>query len=162
MANALLNPSVSVAFTGHRFISFEKQTELRKQLRRIIIEQYKQGMTNFFCGMAIGFDLLAAEIVLSLKESCPSLNLVAVIPFRGQAEKWNSQHQARYRAVLDKADKVFVLSENYYNGCLLRRNDFMLAHVCRLISYFDGEPKGGTYYTFQKAKSKGLPIINLY
>ena len=39
MVNALLNPSVSVAFTGHRFISFEKQTELRKQLRRIIIEQ---------------------------------------------------------------------------------------------------------------------------
>ena len=51
MANALLNPSVSVAFTGHRFISFDKQTELKKQLRQIIIEQYKQGVKNYFCGM---------------------------------------------------------------------------------------------------------------
>lgn len=162
MANALLNPSVSVAFTGHRFITFDKQTELKKQLRQIIIEQYKQGVKNYFCGMAVGFDLLAAEIIVSLKDKCPALSLVAVIPFRGQTERWNTQNQARYRAVLGKADEVIVLAENYYKGCLLRRNDFMLAHVGRLISYFDGEPKGGTYYTFQKAKTKGFPIINLY
>lgn len=162
MAKALLNPLVSVAFTGHRLIPFEKQNELKKRLRDIIIKQYKQGMMNYFCGMAIGFDLLAAEIVLSLKESCPALNLVAVVPFRGQAEKWNTLNQARYRAVLAKADEVIVLSENYYKGCLLRRNDFMLSHVCRLISYFDGEPKGGTYYTCKKAADRHLDIIKVY
>ena len=37
------------------------------------------GITNFYCGMALGFDMLAAEEVISLKVELPNLKLVAVI-----------------------------------------------------------------------------------
>ena len=43
-----------------------------------------------------------------------------------------------------------------------RRNDYMLSHSCGLIAFFDGKPKGGTFYTCRKAKSMGMDIINLY
>ena len=42
------------------------------------------GITNFYCGMALGFDMLAAEEVISLKVELPNLKLIAVIPYDGQ------------------------------------------------------------------------------
>ena len=32
----------------------------------------------------------------------------------------------------------------------------------RLIAYFDGNPKGGTFYTVREAKRQGLDIVNLH
>lgn len=120
------------------------------------------GITNFYCGMALGFDMLAAEEVISLKVELPNLKLIAVIPYDGQNERWSAREQDRYCDILDKADDAILLSKYYFNGCLLRRNDYMLSHSCGLIAFFDGKPKGGTFYTCRKAKSMGMDIINLY
>lgn len=51
------------------------------------------------------------------------------------------QSEKRYLKILEKVDDVVVLSEYYYNGCFLKRNDFMLNHVAALLAYFDGMPK---------------------
>ncbi len=91
----------------------------------------------------------------SLKEELLHVRLVAVVPFRGQSNRWSAIEQRRYRLLLAQADKVVVLSEHYYQGCLLRRNDYMLAHSCGVIAYFDGKPKGGTYlYLWGKPGTK--------
>ena len=120
------------------------------------------GIRNYYCGMAIGFDMLAAEVVLSLKSELPQLKLIAVIPFKGQSVRWNYKEQAKYNAILAQCDDSILLSKTYYNGCLLRRNDYMLAHSCGLVAFFDGKPKGGTFYTCRKAKASGMDIINLF
>ena len=151
----------SVAFTGHRCIPFEELTTLRDAAKTKVKLLYAMGITDYYCGMAIGFDLLAAEVVLSLKTTLPKLRLVAVVPYRGQSDAWSKIEQERHAAVLAKADEVIVLSERYFKGCLLRRNDFMLSHVCGVVAYFDGQPKGGTFYTCREARRKHLDIINL-
>ena len=120
------------------------------------------GIRNYYCGMAIGFDMLAAEVVLSLRSELPYLKLIAVVPFKEQSARWSYNEQTRYKAILTRCDDVILLSQAYYNGCLLRRNDYMLAHSCGLIAFFDGKPKGGTFYTYRKAKSLGMDIINLF
>lgn len=74
----------SIAFTGHREIPSEQQNEVRERLKQAVILAYKQGKYRCFCGMALGFDLMAAEVVLSLKGKLPSLQLIAVVPFKGQ------------------------------------------------------------------------------
>ena len=104
---------------------------------------------------------MAAEVVLSLKGKLPSLQLIAVVPFKGQNCRWNVSEQNRYDLILGKADKVIVLSENYFKGCLLKRNDYMLQHSGSVIAYFDGKPQGGTYYTCAGWK-RGLTIVNLF
>ena len=152
----------SVAFTGHRRIPSEKHNALRDAVKTKVKLLYAMGITDYYCGMAIGFDLLAAEVVLSLKTTLPKLRLVAVVPYRGQSDAWSRIEQERHAAVLAKADEVIVLSERYFKGCLLRRNDFMLSHVCGVVAYFDGKPKGGTFYTCREARRKHLDIINLY
>lgn len=112
--------------------------------------------------MALGFDMLAAEEVLKLKEELPGILLVATVPYREQNERWGANQKKRYLEILEKVDDVIVLSEHYYNGCFLKRNDFMLNHVAALLAYFDGKPTGGTFYTVRNAKRLSLQICNLF
>lgn len=152
----------SVAFTGHRYIPYSKYPILKITLRQHIKTLYAQGIRNFYCGMAIGFDMLAAETILSLKAELQGLILIAVIPFREQSEKWSVTNRNKYNAILHKADKTILLSEDYYKGCLLRRNDYMLSHSCHIIAYFDGNNEGGTFYTCRKAAELSLPVTNIF
>jgi uncharacterized phage-like protein YoqJ len=162
MKENVLNKQKSVAFTGHRRILIEQQDSLRNAIMSKVGALYAMGITNYYCGMAIGFDLLAAEAVLSLKATLPRLLLIAVVPYRGQSNAWSRTEQELHAVTLAKADEVIVLSERYYKGCLLRRNDFMLFHVCGVVAFFDGNPKGGTFYTCREASRQHLDIINLY
>jgi uncharacterized phage-like protein YoqJ len=162
MNNLILDKRQSVAFTGHRSIDADKRPYLRVAVDNALIELYQSGYRNFINGMAMGFDLLAASAVISLKKRFSEIKLIAVVPYRNQSEKLSGYEQKRYQYALQNADEVIVLRENYYNGCLLRRNDFMLAHSSGLIAYYNGKQKGGTFYTIRKASESSMPIINLF
>lgn len=162
MDKLLLNKSQSVAFTGHRNIIGNKRPELRVAVDNALIELYQSGYRNFINGMAMGFDLLAASAVIALKCRFSDVKLIAVVPYCNQSEKFSEYEQKRYQYALQNADEVIMLREKYSNGCLLRRNDYMLAHASGLIAYYDGKPKGGTFYTIRKASESSMPIINLF
>ena len=152
----------SIAFTGHRIIPLVRQEDVRVRLIAAVAFACKSGMTRLYCGMVLGFDLMAAEVVLSLKDKFPDIRLIAVVPFSGQSNRWAFSEQERYHRILAKADKVVVLSENYFRGCLLRRNDYMLSHSCGVIAYYDGKPQGGTSYTVRKAERMKMEVVNIY
>ena len=79
MENLFLKKEQSVAFTGHRFIPYGKLPILKVALKNAIIELYAKGYTNYYCGMAMGFDLLSAEVILSLTTEYKELRLIAVV-----------------------------------------------------------------------------------
>lgn len=162
MNGILSDKSKSLAFTGHRTVPVERQDEIRARLVEAVSVACKSGITCFYSGMAMGFDLMAAETVLSLKGKYPDIRLIAVIPFRRQSYRWPSMEKERYQNIISRADQVIVLSEHYFHGCLLRRNDFMLEHSCGVIAFYDGKSYGGTFYTSREAVRKGLDIVNLY
>ena len=103
----------SVAFSGHRRIPIEWQDSLRNAIKAKVGTLYAMGITDYYCGMAIGFDMLAAEVVLSLKATLPKLRLIAVVPYRGQPDAWSRSEQERHATILARADEVIVLSERY-------------------------------------------------
>lgn len=162
MENLFLKKEQSVTFTGHRFIPYGKLSILKVALKSIILELYAKGYNNYYCGMAMGFDLLSAEVILSLKTEYKELRLIAVVPYRNQDERFSFADKRRYRSILNRADETIILREDYCQGCLLRRNDYMLAHSNQVIAYFDGENKGGTFYTCRNAQAEGMPVINLF
>lgn len=152
----------SAAFTGHRHIPYVKYPQIKGRLKVAIYNAYLQGIRNFRCGMAVGFDILAAEAVLELKEQLHDISLSAIVPYRNQSERFAPAARKKYNAILEKSDDVTVLSEDYYTRCFHERNDYMIQHSSLLIAYFDGTPKGGTLYTCNKAAAKGVPVNNLY
>lgn len=156
------NMNETMAFTGHRSIAPSKAGQIRQNVRKQIKDLYIKGIRFYLCGMALGFDMLAAEEVLALKETLPSLKLLAVVPFTNQSNRWNHRDQERYRKILESADETIVLSDVYFSGCYLARNDYMISHSAGVVAYFDGTPKGGTFYTIRKARAKGKNILNLF
>lgn len=154
--------TVSAAFTGHRFYDFSQRVFIQERLTSAISEAYDHGIRNFISGFALGIDLMAAQLVQSLKCNLPGISLTAAIPFEGQAERYNIYDKRVYRRLLELADKVIVLSDCYYSRCFLDRDKFMVENASYLIAYYDGREKGGTYYTVKKARARGIPIINVY
>lgn len=152
----------SAAFTGHRNLPYQKMADVKAALCDIIRTWYGQGITNYYCGMAMGFDMLAAETVLRMKSELPGITLSAVIPYRNQSERFSPAARQRYNEILAHADKVTILYEEYHARCFLDRNDYMLMHSSRLVACYNGTPKGGTFYTYNKARRKGIPVTNVY
>ena len=161
MKNELENLK-SVCFSGHRIVPFAKQNEMMRLLRNEITKSYNEGYRCFYCGMAIGFDLLSAKATLSLKTELPQIKIIAVLPFREQNEKWNEKNKVEYETILKKVDDVVIVSDHYHQRCFLQRNDYMIQRSSRLIAFYDGKFRGGTFYTYRKAKFMGLEIINIY
>lgn len=152
----------TAAFSGHRTIAHDRRDELKARLAVAASDAYASGVRRFLCGMAQGFDLMAADAVIALRSEHPDVCLVAVVPFREQSARLYPAEKAHYDAVMAGADEVVMLSELYFKDCLLRRNDYLLAKSSRMIFYYDGAYRGGTCYTWNRARRLGLSIVNLY
>lgn len=88
------------------------------------------------------YNILAAQIVQSLKPSCPGMTLTAAIPFRGQADRFKPGDRMVYDGLMASADEVIILSEYYYTRCFLDRDEFMVENASLLIAFYDGREKG--------------------
>lgn len=158
------------AFTGHRKQRLMQENkdyrnlsgQIRGKVITMIKNLYEEGFREFYSGMAEGFDMIAAEAVLQLKEQYEDMTLAAAIPFRAQAEWFDPQDQLLYRELLKKADRVVMLSEKYYRGCYLRRDTYMVSRASMVIAYWDNVCNGGTYHTVKKAVETGREVINLF
>lgn len=148
----------TVCFTGHRNIPQEKHCS--EALQHTIIELIKEGYCYFEAGGALGFDTIAAETVLSLKTHFSHIKLILILPCLTQADKWSNTDRKRYAEIKQSADKVIYTSRNYYAGCMHKRNRHLVdnSHVC--VCYLT-KTGGGTFYTVNYAKEKGLRVINI-
>lgn len=136
------------------FIDF--MARLREKISALIDE----GADVFISGMALGSDTYCAETVLELKKENPKIRLIAAIPCANQAERWSAEQQAHYKELLKECDERVVLAEHYYNGCMQKRNRYLVDNCDVLLAIFDGK-SGGTKNTVDYAKSKGRKIIYL-
>ena len=138
----------------------EAEAPLAVRIEEAVKALCDEGIETFLCGMAEGFDLEAAEAVLRIRGKNALPKLIAVAPYRSQAEHFNARTRGRYAAILAEADEAVVLAESYHAGCFHARNDYLVAHASVLLCYYNGT-KGGTQYTVQNAQKSGLRIINL-
>ena len=92
----------TAAFTGHR----RYDGECDDALRAVVRELYGRGFRVFWSGMALGFDLAAAEAVLALRGELPGLRLCCAVPFPGQADRFPEADRLRYMRILDRADEA--------------------------------------------------------
>lgn len=147
-------------FTGHRKLPEEKLPQLRDALFKVIIRLASQGVTRFACGGALGFDTLAAQMVLVAKETFPQIQLILVLPCKTQDKYWSKEDREIYRQILTRADKVIFVSETYIQGCMQKRNRLLVEDGSVCVSYCT-QKQGGTVYTLNYARRKGLKVINL-
>lgn len=168
-----LNPSQTVSFSGHRPQRLpgygdpenREAQRLITTLREHIEDAIRRGKLYFIHGAMAGFDLLAAEQVISLKNQFPNIQLISVAPysvhFFSREKCWTPEWIHRAREVFLQHDFGISLSEHYRPGIYYERNRVLVNHSAELICYHDGG-KGGTEQTIRYAKSKSLHIHNLF
>ncbi len=153
-------------FTGHRPKNLpwrynEKGLKFfitKHKLKKIIKSVILSGYNHFITGMALGIDILCAEIVLQYKNKYPHILLECAIPCKNQTQKWGKDSIKRYNKIFQSADKItYVSNSNYYNGCMQKRNKYMVDNSDLIIAVFNGN-SGGTKQTIDYAKSKNINI----
>jgi len=157
--------SKTCCFTGHRPQKLpwgfnEDDERCKEMISKATIEiedAISKGYDTFITGMAIGFDMICAEIVLTLKKKYKHIKLVGAIPCKGQEKPWRAVAQQRYNKILKQLNWKWIGSETYTDECMHKRNDYMLNNSSLVIALFDGK-RGGTQSTILKAEKQGLKI----
>ncbi len=151
----------TVCFTGHRTIPQKSKAALLSELYSTVMRLILEGYDSFICGGAVGFDTLAAECVLSMKMRFPEIKLILALPCRDQTVKWDDLGDlTKYKEILGKADWVEYVQHFYSEGCMHKRNRWMVDHASICISYLTSK-RGGTAYTCNYANKNGVELINL-
>lgn len=155
------------AFTGHRpqkySWGYDEDVPHCTALKQILAEQIKllavAGITDFLSGMAQGADTWAALAVLALRGKNSALKLHCILPCEGQADRWTDSARELYQSILARADSVVYVSREYHDGCMLKRNRYLVDHAGTLLAVYNGERRGGTAATVRYAQQAGRSLI---
>jgi len=134
------------------------KAKMKITLENLIVES---GYDKFISGMAMGTDVICAEIVLALKNIYPHIKLECAVPNYAFADKRPEEEARRYSSILTRADNIKILNSSrvYSKSDLMRRNIYMVDSAELVVAvYIEGE-SGGTKNTIDYARSKGVEVL---
>lgn len=146
----------TIAVTGHRVMErgFDK-----KRLEKLFNDIIEKNFNTFLIGMALGFDTLCFQILEKIRKE-KDIKIVACVPCKSQSIKFSVSQKKEYERMLSVADKVILVSEEYDQKCMQRRNEFMVDNASGVVAYLRRE-YGGTANTVRYAIKKGVPVIKV-
>jgi uncharacterized phage-like protein YoqJ len=156
-----INVNKTFCFTGHRpnklygYNRFEEgNIKLRNAIKDSITYMYLvHGIDTFISGMALGWDLWAAEIVLELQNTYP-IKLICAVPCKEHDAKFSYDDKKLYSYIIENANYVHnVTGLKYFPRCMQIRNKWMVNSSCGQIVGWDGT-RGGTFNCINYANSK--------
>lgn len=108
----------------------------------------------------MGFDQIAASLLVAKRKAGKNIRLIFALPCQNQDGKWDEKQKMLYRNLLNEADEIIYVSEDYDSFCMKRRNHYMVEHagycICALL-----HDRSGTSQTVSYAHKKGLDVINV-
>ena len=115
--------------------------------------------------MAAGIDLLAAKIVLQMRENVPEkrITLEAAVPFPDQPRRWKEEVKLEYESILLRCDKVHSIADAFSVTAYQERDRYMVGRSSLLIAV-PGKPNGGTARTVAYARrlNREIVLLNVY
>ena len=152
-------------FTGPRPKNYpwgndkECEAKIVEKLKTAVQKAIERGYQHFISGMAAGIDLLAAKIVLQLREDMSEMGIVleAAIPFPSQFKRWKEETKREYERILLQCDKVHCVYDVFSLEAYKKRDKYMVDKSSLLIAV-EGKPNGGTARTIAYARELGRTI----
>lgn len=148
-----------VCGTGHRPDKIEGGywNYLQHTMPLIQLWLLNNKVDRIITGMAQGWDTALALVAIDYK-----IPFTAAVPFIGQELKWPKKAQIQYQEILDKAEKVVVVSTGGYAAYKMQiRNEYMVGNSDLVLAYWNGSG-GGTANCIRYAESKKKTVVNLY
>lgn len=152
----------SCFFSGHRILEKREAQLMKSLLREEILNKINAGVTRFIAGGAIGFDTLAAEQVIDIKEDYQHIQLILYLPCKNHFARWNANDVERFDEIKSQADEVkYIYEGKYIPGCMQMRNNAMVKDSDCGIVYLARRMNSGSAQTVSYAKEKGIPVFNI-
>ena len=91
------------------------EVKIAEKLKIAVQDAIERGYRHFISGMAAGVDMLAAKIVLQMRENIPDkrITLEAAIPFPDQPRRWKEETKLEYESILSRCDKVHYIEDAF-------------------------------------------------
>ena len=149
--------------TGHRIIPPGEEWKICTRTRYILQNLIREKNVRFFgVGGAVGFDMLAAEYLISLKAHREQqIRIISVIPYPAwqETEDWTDELRLRQERILRASDKVVYIRPEYEKNVYLLRDRKLVDGSAYCVSYCN-RPRTGTAYTVKYALEHGVKVFN--
>lgn len=123
-------------------VQYPYKIELKAVFRERIIHLIEDlSVTHFMCGMELGIEQYAAEIILDLKKLYPQIKLEGVLPFETHAAEWLEYDRDRYFSIMKRIDKETLLQYHYSKDCMRKRDLYMISKSKYIITVSHGADK---------------------
>ncbi|MBQ5317330.1 MAG: DUF1273 family protein [Oscillospiraceae bacterium] len=160
----MLDRSKTACFTGHRPEKLpdggDDNSPVIKVIKSCLYAEIEraaaEGYNSFITGMQRGIDLWAGECVLDLMNSY-DLHIAAAVPYRDFGQNFKGKDKWLFGRIIDNAEHIAYISEEYEAGCMSRRNRYMVDHSSLLIAV-RGADRSGTSQTMGYARKCGITI----
>ena len=147
-------------FTGQMILPIGQQQFILERLKKELTALIESGITRFCTGGEEGFDMMAAQTVLKLKEEYKQIKLILMLPCEDQKRLWVLSDAEICTRLEQAADEVVYTSKCYFPGCRSKRDRHLFNYGAVCICYFE-EHMIGTNCIVNYAKKKGLTLKNL-
>jgi len=149
--------------TGHRIIPPGEESKIMVRAKNILLKLIREKNVRYFgVGGAVGFDMMAAEYLLSLKaHKEQQLKIISVLPWPGwmETDDWTDPLRIREKYILRACDKVVYVRDAYEKSVFLLRDRKLVDGSGYCVSYCN-RPRTGTAYTVKYALSRGVKVYN--
>lgn len=136
------NTMYRISVTGHREL-LHSEDEIKKQFIEYLVQKKEEhGEISVNTGMAIGFDLLTAEICLT-----QNIPYIAALPFKDHLK-----NNEIFNLLKQQAQQIVIVSEGGYEKWKYFKRDKWLVENCDgLYAYLIKDGKSGTRTTVEVA-----------
>ena len=148
----------SCCFTGHRSLSMPR-AEVAEKVRELIKQAIKEGYRHFINGGAVGFDTIAAEQVIALRDAGQPITLEICVPCVDQDLKWSPRQKEQYKQILVAADSISMRKHPFTKFCMKWRNELMVSKSSLVIAYYTPGKTGGTKNTIKMAERLKMAVL---
>lgn len=148
-------------FTGHRSIARNENSMIKSLVNEEILNKINDRVEVFISGGARGFDTIAAEQVIFMREDYDFIRLCLYLPCHNHDLKWRFSERRRMRNIMEQADEIYYVTDGeYQNGCMKKRNRAMVDASDCGIAYMTNKMSGSAQ-TMRIAGKKGISVINI-
>ena len=124
----------------------------KEQVRDEIIKLIENGVTDFISGGMGSFDWMCAHIVYDLKKIYPHISNYLVIPYL--------TFNIREKEYFDSIVYPEGFEKYHFKAAIPARNKYLIDNSAYALCYVTHD-WGGAAKTYERAKKKGLTVINI-
>ena len=135
-------------FIGHK----DSPSSIKPELKATINNLISEGVKTFYVGNNGNFDYMVQSILMEMKLKEYDIDFFVAISYIGEKSICANQQHTVYPYGLEKTPPRFAIS---------KRNDWLVSKSQIIVVYVKNH-FSNSHKWFQKAKKKGLRIINLF